>query len=118
MSFSDMYKKYKDGLLTDYGHLVRIYPSSSAEKDAMWIAVSHDGTAPGTKSFKGNQHVHATFEQAREIRQGIDLVLGEYKDLPELSINNVQSWAENLATEDFKKLLDIVCTESKNRLWE
>lgn len=60
------FPQFDGAVETDYGHKVRVYGSSAAMKDCVWMSVAHDGVAAGLPEV--DTAVHMDLEQAAAVR--------------------------------------------------
>lgn len=61
------FPQFGDPIETDYGHWVRVYGSSAAMKDCVWMSVDHDGISHGIKPAV-DAGVHMDLAQATQLR--------------------------------------------------
>ena len=65
------FKHYRE-LETSYGHVLRVYESSSAFEPHLWLAIDASETANGDH---GELHVHLAEHEARGLRDLLDYAL-------------------------------------------
>lgn len=75
ITYSDRgFAQYGEPFITDLGHEIRVYESSSASKRAVWVALD-DLFRVGDRI--GNIHAYLTEDQARALRDRLNAFLGE-----------------------------------------
>lgn len=94
---------FGEPVITQYGHPVRVYGSSAAMYDAVWLDIG-DSTKLGCEKIVGTAHMN--LEQAKLVRNHlstwINMIEGfDESDVDELrrEVEELRAWRRNLADD-------------------
>lgn len=79
-NFSDRGFIHLEEIATDYGAIVRIYESSSAEAPKLWMAAEQPPPRYSGALEAASVHVHMTIEQAERIRDNLTHMIQRTKE--------------------------------------
>jgi hypothetical protein len=71
--------KHYEPISTGYGHVIRVYESSTAFDPSLWVAI--DGSDAMTDQ-KAEVCAHLTIEQAERLRDTIDTAIAQHYQQP------------------------------------